>query len=267
MIPDTYNLKNESFVNVCKTCDWLNHTFRLSLLDGDFDKSVALYSTGNVNIYTPFLNVKGETFYPVHCAVIGGSLQLLRWLVDEHCCPIKSVRVSGISKDKAGKYTPIVTSRGRSLLGIAMENSHIDIVRYLVVKKGISLLGEKDITSEMLAQNLEAVLWMVPDQVSNGNGDIGGGPDNQFQFPLFDDASAPVANGLEEVVPIIPHQDGRTLSEETRDTTASDAKDEASDHRDECTRIYDILVRRSLCTYSLTLSSFTHRYHLLRQRH
>jgi hypothetical protein len=109
------------------------------------------------------LQVLTDTFsaYVVHCAVIGGNIQLLRyvaticharlivfaalqltilrWLVDENMCPIKSVRISGKSKDAAGKYTPIVTSKGRALLGIAMEQSNIQMVRYLVVEKGISL--------------------------------------------------------------------------------------------------------------------------------
>jgi len=103
---------------------------------GDFDKAVALHATCNVNINSPFANVKGELFYPVHCAVLGGSLRTLKWLVDEHCCPIKSVRVSGNTKNP--KYTAIVTSKGRSLLGIAMEISNIPIIRYLVAVKGVS---------------------------------------------------------------------------------------------------------------------------------
>lgn len=62
---------------------------------------------------------------------MGGNIHLLKWLVDQQCCPIKSVRVSGKSRDAAGRYTPIVTSKGRSLLGIAMENCYTQIVRYL----------------------------------------------------------------------------------------------------------------------------------------
>lgn len=149
-------------MNVCKACDWLCTQFRLALLAGDQDKAIALHATGNVNLHTAFAHVKGELFYPVHCAVIGKSLALLEWLVDEHCCPIKSVRVSGLGKDSYGKYTAIVTSKGRSLLGISMEDGSIDIVRYLVVDKGIALVGEKDVTPAMLVRNLDAVLRMLP---------------------------------------------------------------------------------------------------------
>lgn len=74
MIPDTYNFKRESSVNVCKSCDWLCHEFRQALLEGDYDRSLALHSTGNVNVYTPFANVKGELFHPVHCVSWAGIL-------------------------------------------------------------------------------------------------------------------------------------------------------------------------------------------------
>lgn len=60
MLPNTYNIKRESMMNVCNTCDWLCSSFRLALLEGDQDKAVALHSTGNINLTTPFANVKGE---------------------------------------------------------------------------------------------------------------------------------------------------------------------------------------------------------------
>lgn len=170
MIPDTYNFKKESIVNVCLSCNWLSNQFRLALLNGNQDQAVAVAATGNINLHAPFANVKGELFYPVHCAALGGSLLLLKWLVDENCCPIKSLRVSG--GGASGTYTPIVTSKGRSLLGIAMENRSIDMIRYLVVKKGISLAGEKDITFELLLRNLDKVLRLLPDDVCvAGKGD------------------------------------------------------------------------------------------------
>jgi len=46
MIPDTYNRKKGNFVNACKSCDWLSKSFRVALLEGDLDKSVALFGTG-----------------------------------------------------------------------------------------------------------------------------------------------------------------------------------------------------------------------------
>jgi hypothetical protein len=229
MLPDTYNRKESGSLNVCKACDWLCNAFRLSLLDGDFDKTAALFETGNVNINSPFGNVKGELFYPVHCAVIGGNLKLLRWLVDEHCSPIKSLRVSGKTSHSAGKYTPIVTSKGRSLLGIAMEKQNMPIVRYLVVEKGISLGSEKDITTDMLMSNLQAVLHLLPPDV-----DI----DTSSYY-----INSPTASPAEEVE---DHslEDGRSLSQEAHNygavkTHKSVVDTSAPDRPDECIICFD----------------------------
>lgn len=170
MIPDTYNIKKENSVNICRSCDWLSSNFRLALLQGSQDRAVALHAAGNINLHAPFGNVKGELLYPVHCAVLGGSLSLLKWLVDENSCPIKSLRVSG-SRESGGSYTPVVTSKGRSLLGIALENRNVDIVRYLVVRKGVSLASEQDITFEMLLRNLDRVLHLLPEAVGSSQQD------------------------------------------------------------------------------------------------
>lgn len=161
MLPETYLSKKGSFVHVCRSCDWLSVSFRVALLEGNLDQSVAIHGTGNVNLHTPFCIVKGELLYPVHCAVLGGNIQCLKFLVDVHCCPIKSVRVSG--NGSSSKFTPIVTSRGRSLLGIAMEKENIEMIRYLVLRKGGLLSGETDITADMLARNLENALRTLPE--------------------------------------------------------------------------------------------------------
>jgi hypothetical protein len=60
MLPETYDTKNESMMNICKSCDWLCSTFRLALLGGHHDQAVTAYATGNVNLVTPFANVSGE---------------------------------------------------------------------------------------------------------------------------------------------------------------------------------------------------------------
>lgn len=60
MIPETYNIKDENTVNVCKACNWLCSEFRLALLNGDCDKALALYGKGNINLTNPFANIKGE---------------------------------------------------------------------------------------------------------------------------------------------------------------------------------------------------------------
>lgn len=119
----------------------------------------------------------------IQCAVLGGNLKLLKWLVDDHCCPLRSIRISnGKQKNSAGSYTPILTSKGRSLLGIALGNRNIGIVRYLVVEKRMLLSAEKGLSVEVLAQNLDLVLRVLPEEVLGeqtldniGRTSIGGG--------------------------------------------------------------------------------------------
>jgi hypothetical protein len=103
-------------------------------------------------------NTENIRSYPVHCAVLGNSLQLLKWLVDENCCPLRSLRVSG-------SYTSVLTSKGRSLLGIALENRNVGILRYLVVAKRMSLSQEKSLDPETLVQCLDLVLRVLPEEV------------------------------------------------------------------------------------------------------
>lgn len=100
------------------------------------------------------------------CAVLGGNLKLLTWLVDEHCCPLRSIRISdGKQRDNSGSYTPILTSKGRSLLSIALSNKNIGIVRYLVVEKRMLLSAEKGLSVETLVENLDLVLRVLPEEI------------------------------------------------------------------------------------------------------
>jgi hypothetical protein len=103
--------------------------------------------------------------------VLGGNLGLLKWLVDEHCCPLRSIRIShGKEKDSSGSYTPILTSKGRSLLGIALSNRNIGIVRYLVAEKRMLLSAEKGLSVDTLVQNLDLVLRVLPEEVLDEQG-------------------------------------------------------------------------------------------------
>ena len=103
----------------------------------------------------------------LQCAVLGGNLSLLKWLVDENCCPLKSIRVgSGGRKGTNDSFTPILTSKSRSLLHIALSNKFTDIVRYLVVEKGMLLREERDLPIETLIQNLDLVLRILPTETA-----------------------------------------------------------------------------------------------------
>ena len=163
MIPETYNLKNEKHVNICASCDGLSESFKTALLKGDSEMTVALYGTGNINLRTPFpagkKDKKGETMHPIHCAVEGGKLNIVRWLLEERYCPVKKV-ASGNSRKKRGIDIPILTSKGRSVLNIAMTSLQVEVLRYLVVDKSVSVFEIKDLALSLRA--LEAVLVAVP---------------------------------------------------------------------------------------------------------
>jgi hypothetical protein len=59
MLPETYNLKNESVVKICKNCSHLTDSFRKALLKGDFEAALNLYATGNINLRCPLPATSG----------------------------------------------------------------------------------------------------------------------------------------------------------------------------------------------------------------
>ena len=89
--------------------------------------------------------------FPVHCAVMGGSLNLVRWLVDTHLCPISVLR------NAKGQLLSVQTSACRTLLDLAMSGKKpkTDILFYLV-SKGLSIHDVKDTT--LAPKTLEAML-------------------------------------------------------------------------------------------------------------
>ena len=64
MVPSTFRrqknrlVMRNSKVKVCLACNWLNLQFRKSLLSGDFEEVLELYSFGNINLRSPFANRK-----------------------------------------------------------------------------------------------------------------------------------------------------------------------------------------------------------------
>lgn len=167
MIPDTYNLKKESSVKICKSCDALSKSFKKALLTGNYEDAIALYGTGNINLRTPFpvSSKKDEIMYPIHCAVEGGNTNVVRWLMDDHFCPIKLIRTGSGKRAKrgmTGSDVPILTSKGRSVMTIAMSGLKIDILRYLVIERDVSVYEAKDLKSALRA--LEAALQALPAQ-------------------------------------------------------------------------------------------------------
>jgi hypothetical protein len=168
MIPDTYNLKNEANVKVCNSCNTLSIAFKQALVVGDYEEAVALYGTGNVNLRTPFpiASKRDEAVHPIHCAVEGGSLDIVRWLIDSHYCPVKLIRTGSNKKVNKSSDVLIQTSKGRSVLSIALERLKVDILRYLVIECGVSIFEAKDLQTSLRA--LESALMALPRTKEHG---------------------------------------------------------------------------------------------------
>jgi Zinc finger, C3HC4 type (RING finger)/FYVE zinc finger len=198
MIPETYNLKNEAAVKICISCDRLSSSFKKAILAGDYEEAIDLYGTGNINLRTPFAvsNKKDEVMHPVHAAIEGGNINLVRWLVDDHYCPLKLVR-AGKSK-RAGTDVLIHTSKGRTALSIAIDRLSVDIMRYLVVELGVSIFESTDLKSSLRA--LEAALIALPQSVEGGpRPRVSEVAVARWDQAFFDDVSEPSSLGDDDL--------------------------------------------------------------------
>lgn len=89
--------------------------------------------------------------FPVHCAVMGGNLDLVKWLVEAHGCPI-SVKRSPLS----GTLQSVQTSKSRTLMDLAMTGRpKFDILQYLV---GKNLSVSDTIDSSLASKTLDSLM-------------------------------------------------------------------------------------------------------------
>jgi hypothetical protein len=105
--------------------------------------------------------------YPIHLAALGGNTELIHWLIRDRYCPLR------VKRNRKNKEGPILTSKGRSPLSIAMNDQRLDIVRYLVAGNEMSLFEEKELsaTTELansVFANFTAMLKMVPQDYFEG---------------------------------------------------------------------------------------------------
>jgi Ankyrin repeats (3 copies) len=156
------------YLPVCLACDWLAHSFQNALLSGNYALAVDLHSTGNVNLRSPYwLDKKEEAMYPIHLATIGGNLKLVRWLISERYCPLEMIDPKKKMKNQV-VYSPVLTSKGKSALEIAMLHQCLDIVHYFVVERGISMFYQRNISSDVALANLISLLNMLPNNFFEG---------------------------------------------------------------------------------------------------
>lgn len=101
--------------------------------------------------------------FPIHCAIIGQSERLLRWLVDVQCCPIHLTSTANKGKYEEDALPTIQTSKGRSVMDIAMEMKNVGVLKYLVNERGVSVYEVKDLALALGA--LESVINAFPEDV------------------------------------------------------------------------------------------------------
>jgi len=66
-------------------------------------------------------------------------------------------------KQQNTSESPLLTSKGRSPLAIAMLHQKLDLVRFFVAEAGVSLFSEKDMNSNMALANFTTLLKMLPE--------------------------------------------------------------------------------------------------------
>jgi hypothetical protein len=142
--------------------------------------------------------------YPIHCAVLGGNVDLVRWLVDEHCCPISYQMTRG----NRSRVNLICTSKGRSILSMSMETENIGLVRYLVAEKNLSISTamEEGKCGELFRRNalpmLEKVMQLLPvNALPNSVPFHGNSENNSNGGPFFDERPLFSVPSREESVP------------------------------------------------------------------
>jgi hypothetical protein len=92
------------------------------------------------------------------------------------------------------------------LLGIALENKNIGIVRYLVVRKRMLLSAEKNLPADTLMENLDLVLRVLPEGALTEQHI--GQEDDMPAYGAFDSAAVDASPSA----PIAPHLDSANTS-------------------------------------------------------
>ncbi|KAL1521422.1 hypothetical protein AB1Y20_021086 [Prymnesium parvum] len=157
-VPPSYLLPSEQtpFIRVCHGCDQAATAFRLALLSGDLGAVQAAYGGGskNVNLRSPLHFQSKAQLLPVHYAASRNSLDVLRWLVEEMCCPVTEARALSSGRQP------------KSALRVAIEHCSVDVMQWLVgvhdapphAKLPLSLSTDTGCSPAALHRALEASL-------------------------------------------------------------------------------------------------------------
>jgi hypothetical protein len=143
MLPRTYVPDKETVIRVCDNCSYLQEGFMDALRAGDLNRSMVFYLTGNVNVHCPMSIYKSEE-YPIHTAIQGGNIHLVRWLIEDRRCTLRD------------DGEPLRTAEGLSPLSVAAFYGHRDIMQYLVQQQGSRVTEIKDLS--ILVRGLHSAL-------------------------------------------------------------------------------------------------------------
>lgn len=162
-LPSTYNSDKRSSLPVCLACDWLANSFQEALLNGDWDRAQSLYATGNVNLRSLYASRKkslvgDEAMYPIHMAIRGGNLYLVRWLLLDHYCPLY---LAGKNRQRS----LLLTSKGRSPIDMAMDQPRLDVLKFLVCNQGLNLLEGVKKDNRGCLSHLMCLIQLIPESL------------------------------------------------------------------------------------------------------
>lgn len=113
--------------------------------------------------------------YPIHAAILGGNLSLVKWLVINRCCPlVQTASMPNLCPSQDGGHTssasPLRTSKGRSPVQLAM--THLPILHYLVHDLKFGLMDtdmEAGDTSKLVLGHLTQLLQRAPASMVDPN--------------------------------------------------------------------------------------------------
>ena len=95
-------------------------------------------------------------------------MRILRWLVTERFCPLRTMTQKRQGRKQVLTSVPITTSKGRSPLEIALLHQRLNIVHFLVAEMGQSLFDEENISADLALANFTSVLRMIPSNFFEG---------------------------------------------------------------------------------------------------
>jgi len=138
MLPARCNRKKEKRLRVCDACQCRCDKLRVGLLQGDMVKVSDAYSSGLVVLDCPY-TIFPDHLYPTHCAVVGGNMALLSWLVRD--------KRSSISARDANGMTPFAK---------ACAMGHVEMMFWFVRTNGVDTQEVHDM--QVLRQGLQSLL-------------------------------------------------------------------------------------------------------------